>query len=132
MGDAFLERVLMEVQLTSGWCKYYSVGVLCNTSQFRYVPPKTYGPGGKRAVFKQVDDYPRIVDASRAPSYAPTSPEQKESVPIGYIDMPEGTTYGYWDAAYGVMNEAGLSMGESSCSGRLAAEPRSIVLISST
>ncbi|EER08116.1 conserved hypothetical protein [Perkinsus marinus ATCC 50983] len=89
-----------------------------------YVPPKTYGPGGKRAVFKQVDDYPRIVDASRAPSYAPTSPEQKESVPIGYIDMPEGTTYGYWDAAYGVMNEAGLSMGESSCSGRLAAEPR--------
>ncbi|KAF4710009.1 hypothetical protein FOZ63_007922, partial [Perkinsus olseni] len=48
----------------------------------------------------------------------------KPSVPIGYIDMPEGTTYGYWDAAYGVMNEAGLSMGESSCSGRLAAEPR--------
>ncbi|KAF4737359.1 hypothetical protein FOZ62_007392, partial [Perkinsus olseni] len=89
-----------------------------------YVPPKTYGAGEKRAVYKQVDDYPRIVDASRAPSYAPVSPDQKPSVPIGYIDMPEGTTYGYWDAAYGVMNEAGLSMGESSCSGRLAAEPR--------
>ncbi|EER10262.1 hypothetical protein Pmar_PMAR008219, partial [Perkinsus marinus ATCC 50983] len=75
-----------------------------------YVPPKTYGPGEKRAVYKQFQNYPRIVDASRAPSYAPTSPDQKPSVPIGYIDMPEGTTYGYWDAAYGVMNEAGLSM----------------------
>ncbi|KAF4648157.1 hypothetical protein FOZ61_003084 [Perkinsus olseni] len=38
--------------------------------------------------------------------------------------MPEGTTYGYWDAAYGVMNEAGLSMGESSCSGRLSSVPK--------
>ncbi|EER02883.1 hypothetical protein Pmar_PMAR026042 [Perkinsus marinus ATCC 50983] len=89
-----------------------------------YVPPKTYGPGEKRAVYKQFQNYPRIVDASRAPSYAPTSPDQKPSVPIGYIDMPEGTTYGYWDAAYGVMNEAGLSMGESSCSGRLSSVPK--------
>ncbi|EEQ99840.1 conserved hypothetical protein [Perkinsus marinus ATCC 50983] len=89
-----------------------------------YVPPKTYGPGEKRDVYKQFQNYPRIVDASRAPSYAPTSPDQKPSVPIGYIDMPEGTTYGYWDAAYGVMNEAGLSMGESSCSGRLSSVPK--------
>ncbi|EER09654.1 conserved hypothetical protein [Perkinsus marinus ATCC 50983] len=37
--------------------------------------------------------------------------------------MPEGTTYGYWEAAYGLMNEAGLCMGESSCSGRLTTVP---------
>ncbi|KAF4676889.1 hypothetical protein FOL47_004592 [Perkinsus chesapeaki] len=94
-----------------------------------YVPPKTYGPGQKRAVYiNEIPGafalaYPRIVDASRAPSYAPVG-DQKPSVATGYVDMPVGTTYGYWDSSYGIMNEAGVSMGESTCSARMSSVPR--------
>lgn len=86
-----------------------------------YVPAKDHPNGTMRPVYLQKQDYPRYVDAARAPGYAPVD-GQKPVKPIGYI--PEVVhTYAYWDAVYGVMNEHQLSMGETSCSGKLTAAP---------
>lgn len=87
-----------------------------------YVPAKDHPEGAQRPVYVQKQDYPRYVDADRAPGYAPVD-GQKPVEPIGYIPQVNHT-YAYWDATYGLINEHQLAMGESSCSGRLTAEPR--------
>eukprot|EP00747_Dinoflagellata_sp_TGD_P138991 gnl/TRDRNA2_/TRDRNA2_175849_c2_seq2.p1 gnl/TRDRNA2_/TRDRNA2_175849_c2~~gnl/TRDRNA2_/TRDRNA2_175849_c2_seq2.p1 ORF type:complete len:626 (+),score=105.64 gnl/TRDRNA2_/TRDRNA2_175849_c2_seq2:163-1878(+) len=86
-----------------------------------YVPAKDHPKGSMRPIYAQKQDYPRYVDANRAPGYAPKL-NQKNSVPIGYIPEVEHT-YAYWDGVYGIMNEHQLSFGESSCSAKLTAAP---------
>jgi len=87
-----------------------------------HVPAKDHAEGSVRPVYLQKQDYPRYVDAERAPAYAPVN-GQMPSVPIGQIAQV-AHTYAYWDATYGVQNEHQLSMGESSCSAKLTAAPR--------
>lgn len=85
-----------------------------------YVPAKDHPEGSMRPIYDQGSQaYPRYVDADLAPGYAPL-PGQKPTVPIGHIPQV-AHTYAYWDAAYGVMNEHQLTMGESSCAGKLTA-----------
>jgi dipeptidase len=56
-----------------------------------------------------------------APDYAPVD-GQAEFVPIGYIpQVPQ--TWAYWDTDYGVQNERGLSIGESTCTARTVGWP---------
>jgi dipeptidase len=56
-----------------------------------------------------------------SPAYAPVG-DQKETVPLGTIPQVE-ETYGYWDIAYGMQNEFGLSMAESTCNAKTVGFP---------
>merc|ERR1719343_977492 len=70
-----------------------------------------------RPLHNWVPGYPRVVtNATGAADYFPVN-GQKETPPIGFIpQVPE--TFAYWDTDYGVQNEKGLSIGESTCTAR--------------
>eukprot|EP00928_Gymnodinium_smaydae_P029861 TRINITY_DN22371_c0_g1_i2.p1 TRINITY_DN22371_c0_g1~~TRINITY_DN22371_c0_g1_i2.p1 ORF type:complete len:596 (+),score=90.89 TRINITY_DN22371_c0_g1_i2:28-1788(+) len=85
------------------------------------VPRRKWPEGSKRPLHYFLPGYPRVVVKERSPEYAPVN-GQKETVPIGYIpQVPE--TFAYWDTDYGVQNEKGLSIGESTCTARTAGWP---------
>jgi dipeptidase len=69
-------------------------------------------------------DYPRFFGSGSSSSYLPENTENpygyefKVSVPMGYIPQVSHT-YAYTDAAYGVMNQYQLAIGESTCDARL-------------
>jgi len=74
-----------------------------------------------RPFINWANGYPRAVLASRSPEYAPVD-GQKESHILGEIPQV-AETYAYWDMDYGVQNEKGLSIGESTCTGRTVGWP---------
>jgi len=85
------------------------------------VPRKQWPKGSTRKLYAWADGYPRVVSADISPEYAPVN-GQKPSVPIAEIpQVPE--TYAYWDMDYGVQNEMGLSIGESTTTARTAGWP---------
>ena len=59
------------------------------TSDLRLVriPAATHKPGEHRPVHYFSGPFPRLVDASRAPAYAPVAASDEPSVPLGYIDQ---------------------------------------------
>eukprot|EP00457_Paulinella_chromatophora_P002683 gb/GEZN01002688.1/.p1 GENE.gb/GEZN01002688.1/~~gb/GEZN01002688.1/.p1 ORF type:complete len:657 (-),score=84.42 gb/GEZN01002688.1/:379-2349(-) len=87
------------------------------------VPAADWPIGSKRPVYQPVNGYPRFVTKSMGPHYYPVD-GQKESTPLGYIDQVPHT-YGYWANHYGIINEKGLAMGESTCGARTAGWPSS-------
>jgi len=85
------------------------------------VPRQKWPKGSMRPLYNWADGYPRVVSNAFGPEYAPVK-EQKLSEQIGSIpQVPE--TYAYWDMDYGVQNEMGLSIGESTCTARTAGWP---------
>jgi len=84
-----------------------------NDIRLTRVPRKKWPKGSKRPLYNVVATYPRLVDAERSPEYAPVH-DQKKSEPLAHIPQVE-ETYAYWDLDYGLQNEMGLSMGESTC-----------------
>ena len=80
------------------------------------IPARSNIPSGtKRPIYWDTEDYPRHVGKDRgAPEYYP-KPGQNLSVPIGYIDEVE-STYSYFEATYGIMNEKSVAICESACS----------------
>mmetsp|Transcript_55399 Transcript_55399/g.168381 ORF Transcript_55399/g.168381 Transcript_55399/m.168381 type:complete len:676 (-) Transcript_55399:392-2419(-) len=94
-----------------------------DTTDIRWirVPHQTWPEGSTRKLFNWADGYPRVVSAELSPEYAPTR-GQKESVPIGEIPQVK-ETYAYWDMDYGVQNEVGLSIGESTCTAKTVGWP---------
>jgi len=80
------------------------------------VPRQQWPEGSMRPLYEWGATYPRVVSAAQSPEYAPVNGEE-DTVPLGYIpQVPE--TWGYWDTDYGVQNEKGLSIGESTCTAR--------------
>uniref|UniRef100_A0A7S2KA99 Dipeptidase n=1 Tax=Zooxanthella nutricula TaxID=1333877 RepID=A0A7S2KA99_9DINO len=77
------------------------------------VPAQTWPHGSVRPLYNVLATYPRLVDASRSPEYAPVG-DQQESEPLATIPQVSHT-FAYWDTDYGVQNEKGLSIGESTC-----------------
>eukprot|EP00929_Paragymnodinium_shiwhaense_P057516 TRINITY_DN2879_c0_g1_i4.p1 TRINITY_DN2879_c0_g1~~TRINITY_DN2879_c0_g1_i4.p1 ORF type:complete len:690 (-),score=152.97 TRINITY_DN2879_c0_g1_i4:192-2261(-) len=92
----------------------------CQDCDFRmvYVPAKEHAHGSKRTVYTGIwDQYPRLVDPSRSEQYQADVGINTTQI-LGYI--PEvARTYALWEASYGVMNEHGLGMGESTTPGYL-------------
>lgn len=80
------------------------------------VPRRKWPQGSLRPLFRWADGYPRVVNAALSPEYAPVD-QQRETVPLGYIPQVS-QTWAYWDTDYGVQNEAGLSLGESTCTAK--------------
>ncbi|CAD7959490.1 unnamed protein product [Amoebophrya sp. A25] len=80
----------------------------CDT-RVTYIAPRKYADG-KRPIQFQVMSYPRLVANDSSPAYSI----------LGHIPAdPEHLTYGFYDGAYGLMNEKGLTFGESTCGGNL-------------
>jgi len=85
------------------------------------VPAKKWPKGSVRKLYHWIDGYPRVVDGDLAPGYAPVK-GQKVSFTVGEVpQVPE--TYAYWDMDYGVQNEVGLSIGESTCTAKTVGWP---------
>jgi len=77
-----------------------------------------------RPLYKVAASYPRILDGSRAPDYAPVD-GQVPMVPLGFIpQVPE--TFAYWDLDYGLQNEVGLSIAESTCTAMTVGWPADV------
>eukprot|EP00928_Gymnodinium_smaydae_P080413 TRINITY_DN6410_c0_g2_i1.p1 TRINITY_DN6410_c0_g2~~TRINITY_DN6410_c0_g2_i1.p1 ORF type:complete len:654 (+),score=62.46 TRINITY_DN6410_c0_g2_i1:72-2033(+) len=76
--------------------------------------------GSMRPVFYDLILYPRYVTRLRGPCYFPEE-GQKEYEPIGYIPQVE-STFAYFESNYGIMNEKGLGLSESTCSGMFSAK----------
>ncbi|CAE7429047.1 CYP38, partial [Symbiodinium sp. KB8] len=79
-----------------------------------YVPAKDHPPHSERIVYDAVwSTYPRIVDPSRSKQYQPGA-GITASKELGRIPQVNHT-YALWEASYGLMNEHGLGLGESTC-----------------
>eukprot|EP00457_Paulinella_chromatophora_P001701 gb/GEZN01001703.1/.p1 GENE.gb/GEZN01001703.1/~~gb/GEZN01001703.1/.p1 ORF type:complete len:781 (-),score=82.26 gb/GEZN01001703.1/:455-2797(-) len=86
------------------------------------VPPQTFPPGTKRPVYKLKTGYPRLVsDYRQGGIYAPNNKDSMKDQlyyhPLGYIDEVE-TTFGYWANHYGLVNDQGLAIGETTMDAR--------------
>ncbi|KAG1712844.1 hypothetical protein DVH05_000579 [Phytophthora capsici] len=91
------------------------------------VPAQDHEPGSKRAVYNFNGGYPRVVVPDRGVHYQPVfDPDvektQAYSTPLGYIPQVDHT-YAYFDQDYGMMNEAQLSIGESTCGAKTVGWP---------
>lgn len=87
--------------------------------RFCYVPPADHAPGSQRPIYWDTEDYPRFVGSGRGTCYAPKAGE-KPYEPIGSIpQVPH--TFGYYEQTYGALNEHGVGIGESTCSGMFGA-----------
>eukprot|EP00933_Yihiella_yeosuensis_P081048 TRINITY_DN94588_c0_g1_i1.p1 TRINITY_DN94588_c0_g1~~TRINITY_DN94588_c0_g1_i1.p1 ORF type:complete len:591 (-),score=109.31 TRINITY_DN94588_c0_g1_i1:30-1802(-) len=87
-----------------------------NDARLIYVPAADYAPGSFRAVFYTPENYPRYVGPLRGPDYMPDDDTKAYNTTgiIGWIDQVNHT-YGYQDSSYGVLNEHGVSVAESTC-----------------
>mmetsp|Transcript_18820 Transcript_18820/g.50602 ORF Transcript_18820/g.50602 Transcript_18820/m.50602 type:complete len:588 (+) Transcript_18820:24-1787(+) len=87
------------------------------------VPARDHMPGTKRPVFYSPETYPRYVGYVRGVEAYHPQGGQRPWTPIGYIEeVPH--TYAYLEQTYGALNEHGVGIGESTCSGRFAASAR--------
>lgn len=79
--------------------------------------------GGKtRPVYFSPEDYPRYVGTERGVREYYPKENQTSFEPIGSIPQVK-MTYAYLEETYGALNEHGLGIGESTCSGIFGATP---------
>lgn len=99
-------------------------GARTNDVRLVRVPRKQWPEGSMRPLYVFDSGYPRIVDGARSPDYAAVD-GQETSTPLGYIPQVL-ETYGYWDTDYGVHNEVGLVIGESTCTAMTVGWPANV------
>ena len=85
-------------------------------SRLALVPGRHHQAGAKHAVFGIAGDYPRQV-SNRSTVYQHI-PKAWAVEPVGFIPEVE-YTFGVWESTYTLMNEVGLTFGESSCTGKI-------------
>lgn len=79
-----------------------------------YVPARDHAPGATRTIYDAVwSQYPRLVDPGRSSAYTADG-EITHSTVLGTVPQVQHT-FALWEASYGLMNEHGLGMGESTC-----------------
>lgn len=99
-----------------------------------HIPARSHEPNSHRAVYPSPEVYPRYVGYDRAPAarcvivrarshsrhlggpYYHPLPGQNASQPLGYIPQVQHT-FAYLQGTYGIMNEHGVGIAESTCSG---------------
>lgn len=106
----------------------------CSNCDFRLakVPAANYSPNAQRPVFLYHDSYPHIVHSSRSPTWHASNLEGSArqlaswnvTKPIGYIPQVNHT-HALFEAGtgYALLNDHGVSLAESTCSGRFVAAP---------
>jgi len=92
-------------------------------SRLVHISSADHKKGSKRAVYYSPETYPRFVGFDRGtPEYHPRGAQTPWKA-IGFIDQVEHT-FAYHEQTYGALNEHAVGIGESTCSGRFAANPR--------
>lgn len=88
-----------------------------NDARLLYVPAADHRPDEKRPIFHTAETFPRYLGDHMGPDYRPNADTKGYNVsePIGYIDQVPHT-FGYQSGTYGVLNEHGVSVAESTCS----------------
>ncbi|OQS00561.1 peptidase [Achlya hypogyna] len=102
----------------------------CSSCDFRAVkiPPQTYGANATRPIWPAVQYFPRYVGTARgAAEYgAALLPRGyynwSETMPVGSIPQV-ASTFGYIEGVYGIANDHGVAIGESTCTAQLWAKP---------
>lgn len=91
-------------------------GNALNDARLIHVPAADHPAGSKRPIFFTPENFPRYVGSAMGPGYQPSNETAGYPVfePIGYIDQVSHT-YGYQSGSYGVINEHGVAVGESTC-----------------
>jgi dipeptidase len=84
-------------------------------SRLLYVPARDFPAGSLREIYFTAEAFPRFVGAQRGPDFAPNNMTGPAFTPIGSIPQVSHT-YAYHDSTYGVLNEHGVAVGESTCS----------------
>ncbi|CAD7925458.1 unnamed protein product [Amoebophrya sp. A25] len=82
-----------------------------------YVPAGDHGLGAKRKVYMFSGAAPRWIGYGRGSFYEPKEGETPTPA-VGEVSQI-AHTFGYWEGVLPLINEKGLSMGESSCAARL-------------
>lgn len=100
-------------------------GPATNDVRLTRVPRKQWPEGSLRPLYVWNAGYPRVVSTVLdTPDYAPFGDEELTE-PIGHIAQVR-ETWAYWDMDYGMQNEWGLSMGESTCTARTVGWPANV------
>ncbi|RHY53411.1 hypothetical protein DYB34_012099, partial [Aphanomyces astaci] len=101
----------------------------CGNCDFRLgkVPQKTFSPGAMRDVVRFRLQYPRYVGDARGDVFTEANVDKSifnwtTTPSIGQIPQVN-TTFAYLAGLYGIMNEHQVSIGESTCGGRLVSTP---------
>lgn len=105
-------------------------GPVTNDVRLVRVPRQQWPEGSMRPLYNWQPGYPRVVSTELGtPDYGPFDGDdewQKAlSVPLAHIPQVS-ETWGYWDTDYGVQNEWGVSIGESTCTARTVGWPSSL------
>ena len=91
---------------------------------FRLAKVPAAAPTPSRAVLRMEElDVPREVDSSGASGAVYAQLPGEDSVPIGEVPGPTSDTFGYLEAASGIINDAGVAIAECTCSAIFAALP---------
>lgn len=87
-----------------------------NDARLIHVPAADHPAGAQRPIFYTPESFPRYLGSAMGPDYMPSSETTGYPVyePIGYIDQVKHT-FGYQSSSYGVINEHGVAVGESTC-----------------
>jgi dipeptidase len=100
-------------------------GPMSNDVRLVRVPRKQWPQGSMRPLWLWNAGYPRLVSTeSAAPDYQPFG-DESPSVILGHIPQVS-ETWAYWDTDYGVQNEWGLSIGESTCTANTVGWPANV------
>ena len=86
-----------------------------DTRIFR-VPNMTHEAGSMRPVYPYIGDYPRYVGTSRGQQNYQVG--KTVTKPMGHIPQVP-FTHGFYDGYFGLLNDAGLGIAESTCSARI-------------
>jgi len=102
---------------------YAGMNADCNACDPRiaWVPGAEHPEGSKRPIYIFAGTAPRFIGYGRGKFYEPKAGENLTES-MGHIPQVR-RTYGYWEGALPMMNEKGLTMGESSCASRLLNYP---------
>ena len=91
---------------------------------FRLAKVTPGGPAPTRPVLRMEElDVPREIDSSGKSGAVYAQLPGEDSVPIGEVPGPTTGTFGYLEAASGIINDAGVAMAECTCSAIFAALP---------
>jgi len=86
-----------------------------------YIPAREHPEGAKREIYIFSGEAPRFVGYGRGHFY---EPKEGEKLSPSQGTIPEvRSTYAYWEGILPLMNEKGLTLGESSCASRLMNYP---------
>lgn len=86
-----------------------------------HIPAKDHASNATRPIYFAYENYPRFVGKGRGACYEAAG-QQKPYEAMGYI--PEvAHTYAYFEGTFGIMNEHGVGIGETTCSGMFATLP---------